>query len=198
MPVNTTVVYCYTVYNNSDATQTTHTLVDSMWGIRFERAPIVLPPGTTHTVTFTATVQTTTTSAATWTAEQGELALVARSAFATKNNRRGSDALRWFYRMHAWLAQLRGEAAVTTIYVSAATDDQDTDGIPDNLETAADLDGDNLPNFLDTDADGDSTPDREEGTEDRDNDGQPDYLDPDTQPPSPTGLHELYLPIIMR
>ncbi|MCB0182666.1 MAG: hypothetical protein KDE31_00295, partial [Caldilineaceae bacterium] len=66
---------------------------------------------------------------------------------------------------------------------------------PDNIEGADDIDGDNVPNFLDLDSDGDNLPDSEEGTADSDGDGLPDYLDP--QPGAPL-TEQIYLPIIVR
>ena len=88
-----------------------------------------------------------------------------------------------------------------TVIISGPNDDQDGDTIPDNLERAGDLDGDNIPNFLDTDADGDNVPDHAEAgadprnPADGDNDGTPDYLDSETQP---TTVHKLYLPLIRK
>ncbi|MCB0189805.1 MAG: hypothetical protein KDE31_36285, partial [Caldilineaceae bacterium] len=77
-------------------------------------------------------------------------------------------------------------------------DDQDSDGIPDNLEAAGDVDGDNIPNYLDSDADGDGILDLLEGVADSDNDGVPDFLDADTQPPVPTGIKQIFLPVVQR
>lgn len=63
-------------------------------------------------------------------------------------------------------------------------DDDDGDGIPNGVEGCEDLDGDSLPNCLDTDSDGDGIPDREECPEqpcrDTDGDGIPDFLDRDS------------------
>jgi hypothetical protein len=99
-------------------------------------------------------------------------------------------------------------SATATVYVSGALDDQDHDGIPDTIESAADFDGDNLPNFVDEDADNDGAPDVEEGTADQDHDGQMDFLDPNNGPPSPTDIdvspqepllaNKLYLPLVAR
>ncbi|MCB0128984.1 MAG: hypothetical protein KDE58_42250, partial [Caldilineaceae bacterium] len=47
-------------------------------------------------------------------------------------------------------------------------------------------------------SDGDGMIDLFEGTVDSDNDGQPDYLDSDTQPPVPTGIEQIFLPLIQR
>lgn len=74
--------------------------------------------------------------------------------------------------------------ATATVTFSAATDDQDNDGIVDQVEGIADPDQDGVPTFLDPDADGDLVMDRAEwGDEpttprDSNNDGLPDYLDP--------------------
>src|SRR5690606_33441239 len=75
--------------------------------------------------------------------------------------------------------------------ISAPDQDQDGDTIPDNIEGAGDVDGDNVPNFLDEDSDGDGIPDAVEvGSDphnpaDRNGDGIPDYLSP---------LERTYLP----
>ena len=82
-----------------------------------------------------------------------------------------------------------------TARVSGPGDDQDNDTIPDNIEGAADVDGDNLPNFLDTDSDGDGLLDIEEvgpdptHPRDSNHDGIPDYLSP---------LWHAYLPRVGR
>ena len=63
--------------------------------------------------------------------------------------------------------------------------DDDDDGVPtavevhDSVDHGEDVDGDELPNWLDVDADGDGLEDGVEGTDDEDGDGVPDYLDPD-------------------
>lgn len=56
----------------------------------------------------------------------------------------------------------------------------------DTIETSEwvnfnDVDGDGIPNYLDTDSDGDGIPDAEEGQEDGDSDGVPNFLDSDDQ-----------------
>ncbi|WP_128758326.1 FKBP-type peptidyl-prolyl cis-trans isomerase [Leeuwenhoekiella aequorea] len=84
------------------------------------------------------------------------------------------------------------------LYRAVADTDDDNDGVPNWKEDingnkflnelADDTDGDNIPDFLDTDDDGDGTLTRDEivinadGTvtyTDSNNDGTPDYLDPD-------------------
>ena len=86
--------------------------------------------------------------------------------------------------------------------------DSDGDGIPDAEEystgdddplggctassticTDNDVDGDGIPNYLDTDSDGDGIPDATEGTGDSDGDGIPNYLD---------RSYVIYLPIVVR
>ena len=62
--------------------------------------------------------------------------------------------------------------------------DDDGDGIPNGVEGCEDLDGDSLPNCLDTDSDGDGIPDSQEcpgqPCRDTDGDGTPDFLDRDS------------------
>ena len=94
-------------------------------------------------------------------------------------------------------------------HISGATDDQDGDTIPDNVEGAGDADGDNIPNFLDADADGDSIPDRQEAgadptnPPDSDGDGIPDFLDPDMPTAlepgeEPVWTNQMFLPLVNR
>jgi hypothetical protein len=92
-----------------------------------------------------------------------------------------------------------------TARISRAADDQDGDAIPDNVERAGDVDGDNLPNFLDTDADGDGIPDRQEAgadpanPPDSDGDGIPDFLDSDVPTvPEPVSTNQMFLPLVNR
>jgi hypothetical protein len=66
--------------------------------------------------------------------------------------------------------------------------DTDKDGVPDEIETVYDLDGDGDPNYLDEDSDGDGFPDAEEVGDsdpctpprDTDKDENPDYFDIDS------------------
>ena len=177
VPVGTTIVYCYTVRNNGSQAVTNHSLVDSHLGQLLTNAAFNLAPGATYSTTFTQTLSVTTTNVATWTAI---------GATAETN-------------LLAPLAITAQKAA--TVRISGPTDDGDSDSIPDNLERAGDIDGDNLPNFLDTDADGDGVGDRAEvgasplQPQDSNNNGIPDYLDATIQT---GGADRLYLPLIYR
>ena len=186
--------------NQTAVTQTIHTLVDSHWGTLLDRVPLVLGPGATHTHTISRTVTVDQSHAATWTAEARPSPVVARSNLYSDKSLilRGNRVIAWLSVIEPWnhTRELLDNTAV--IAVSSDNDDQDSDGIPDNVEMADDFDDDNIPNFLDPDADGDSAPDAEEGTIDRDGDGRPDYLDPDTWPLTPTEVNQIYLPIIVR
>ena len=105
-----------------------------------------------------------------------------------------------------WTATLAGDGAPTTqevvrgqvaatARISGAGDDQDGDFVPDNVEGAGDVDGDNYPNFLDVDSDGDGLSDTGEAgadsthPRDRNGDGIPDYLSP---------LQRMYIPRLRR
>ncbi|MEZ4681352.1 MAG: PKD domain-containing protein [Caldilineaceae bacterium] len=199
VPRDTTVAYCYTVHNQTAVTQTIHTLTDIHWGTLLDHAPLVLGPGEVHAYVISRTVTASTTHVAEWLAEARPLVVAARS---TLLRRTGTTALAhntiWLAATERWFEFAEQGNNTVVVEVSADGDDQDADGIPDNVETAHDFDGDNIPNFLDLDADGDGAADIEEGLVDRDNDGQPDYLDPDSRPLEPTAVNQLYLPIIMR
>jgi hypothetical protein len=58
--------------------------------------------------------------------------------------------------------------------------DSDGDGYADSVETDADTDGDDIPNYLDTDSDNDDLPDSMESFADTDGDGIPNIRDPDS------------------
>ena len=58
--------------------------------------------------------------------------------------------------------------------------DEDGDGISNFQEGSIDLDGDDVPNYLDEDSDGDGIDDADEGIGDPDGDGAPNYLDLDS------------------
>jgi len=193
------------VHNGTGQTPTIHTLTDSQWGLLLDHKVIPLPPGGVYTYIISRTIEVTTTNTATWVATEAAPADLARSGLLTKKN--GGHSLNmvshWPTLWQVETASPLNQNATTTVYVSSDTDDQDHDGIPDNVETATDFDGDNIPNFLDTDSDSDGIPDLTDGVVDRDQDGQPDYLDPtdstnlnpDTEP---SGVMHLYLPIISR
>lgn len=178
VPVNTEIVYCYTVRNIGGTRLNRHTLDDSHLGRLLDDAAYDLAPGATHTFFFTATLTLSTTNVATWTATTAE----------------GVGGL----QVTAGAPQAVNEMSSATVLISAAEDDLDGDTIPDNVEGAGDVDHDNIPNFLDTDSDGDLLLDRDEvGPNpnqplDSDQDGIPDFLQPlDTSSKS-------YLPLISR
>jgi len=199
VPRNTVVTYCYTVRNQTAVTQTLHTLTDSHWGTLLDHAPLVLGPGEVHAHVISRTVTASTSHVAEWMAEARPQVVAARSRLL---RRTGTTALAhntiWLAATERWFEFAEEENNTVVVEVSADGDDQDADGIPDNVETAHDFDGDNIPNFLDLDADGDGMSDADEGTIDRDEDGRPDYLDPDHPPLDPTENNKLYLPIITR
>jgi hypothetical protein len=199
VPRTTVVVYCYTVHNQTAMTQTIHTLTDSYWGLLLDKTPFMLGPGQSYQYVISRTVTAGITNAGSWVAESA-LAMTGRSALrASKASPLRLTTMRtWLTAVNLWRGEADLLANTVIVEVSTDTDDQDGDGIPDNLERAGDMDGDNLPNFLDTDADGDGASDALEGGVDSDNDGRPDYLDPDTQPLHPTGVRQLYLPLIWR
>jgi len=210
VPVHTTVVYCYTVHNNTGQTAAIHTLTDSQWGLLLNRFPLILPSGAIYTYSITRTIDVTTTNTATWTATQAAPTDLARSGLGNKKKSGQSLAKsnRWLLSFFEEIGAPLNRSASATVYISSATDDQDHDGISDNVEGAKDFDGDNIPNFLDTDSDNDGVPDAKEGTLDRDHDGQMDFLDSDTWPddstaldpnvPEPQSPYHVYLPMISR
>ena len=177
VPVGTTIVYCYTVRNNNTQAVTSHSLVDSHLGQLLTNAAFNLAPGATYSTTFTQTLSVTTTNVATWTAivAPAETNLLAPLAITAQK--------------------------AATVRIAGPKDDSDNDTIPDNLERAGDIDGDNIPNFLDTDADGDGVGDQAEvgasplQPQDSNNNGIPDYLDATIQT---GGTDRLYLPLIYR
>ena len=167
-PVNTTIVYCFSVENTGAVDLLLQSLTDSHLGALSLPPNVILAPGQSFFITATATLTQSITNVATLTA------VVASGANAQTAN-----------------ADLTVPPAVTvpsttsaTVRISAAADDQDGDSIPDNVEGAGDVDHDNVPNFLDTDADGDGLPDQQEAGPDPANpldsngDGIPDFLDP--------------------
>lgn len=214
MPINTTVIYCYTVRNHTAYTPTVHTLTDSQWGLLLNQMPLSLLPGEVYSYGISRTIQVTTTNTATWTTGQPPLAVAFRSFFSSKLKSQPETRTILVVakrRVPIWLqteTRAFNRSATATVYVSSPTDDQDGDNIPDNVESANDFDGDNLPNFLDEDADNDGAPDASEGNVDQDEDGQMDYIDPGFFIPDPTviapetgepqGNHRVYLPLVVR
>lgn len=203
VPRDTAVTYCYTVRNQTAVTQTVHTLTDSHWGILLDNVPLTLAPDEMYTHVISRTVQRSTVHSATWIAEARAVVVTARSAqryrvsmLAMEPYPRAPQLL-WLPAANRWSSSADQPKTTIVVDVSSDSDDQDGDGIPDNLELAGDLDGDNVPNFLDLDADGDGTLDAAEGLADSDGDGVPDYLDPDTHTPDAVE-NKLYLPIIIR
>lgn len=176
VPVGTTIVYCYTIHNLGDLPLTSHTLVDSHLGTLLTNHSHTVAAGATFSVTFTQTLTVNTTNIATWTVTSltGQNVTLAPPSATAKR--------------------------AATVIIASATDDSDGDGIPDNLEKAGDLDGDNRPNFLDTDADGDGILDKDEvGSNplqplDSNQNGIPDYL----ENVNSGAQQKLFLPIIKR
>ncbi len=76
------------------------------------------------------------------------------------------------------------EEPVETCMCGPDNQDDDGDGILNGVEGCEDLDGDSLPNCIDSDSDGDGIPDNQECPEqpcrDTDGDGTPDFLDRDS------------------
>jgi hypothetical protein len=80
----TAVTYCYTVENSGDVALNLHDLEDSELGLILEGYAFALEPGASVSLTETATILTTTVSAATWTAyNAGPVDLVQASAATT-------------------------------------------------------------------------------------------------------------------
>jgi uncharacterized repeat protein (TIGR01451 family) len=173
VPVSTTVIYCYTITNTGDEPLTNHSLQDSHLGQVPLNSAFVLQPGQSFTTTVTETLTVSVTNVATWTAEVSQVAIAAP--------------------IDEVVVAASGAATVT---ISSDADDEDSDGIPDNVEGAGDGENDNLPNFADMDSDGDGLSDQSEAGPDplnpvdSDGDGTPDFLeaddptalDPDDQP----------------
>ena len=166
VPISTTVVYCYTIQNVGHQTFTHHSLVDSDLGQILDNAARILPPGDAYSVTVTKTMSVSVTNVATWTATLDDSPPITDAVAA------------------AMVTPTLDSRVVAAIRISHATEDQDADTLPDNTEGAADLDRDNLPNFLDDDSDGDGILDIDEvgpdplNPRDSNGDGIPDYLSP--------------------
>jgi VCBS repeat-containing protein len=181
VPVNTTVIYCYTLHNTGGVTLTRHTLVDSHLGVILADAEHLLAPNATYSTTVTQTLTISTTNIATWTASLAGAVTAAELTLPAHRTTANTAA---------------------TITISAATDDQDGDTIPDNVEGAGDPDSDNLLSFLDDNADGDALPDQQEAganpqqPQDSNGNGTPDFLERTAQP-GPEEF-QLYFPLIAR
>ena len=179
------MVYCFRVENSGTATLLLQTLADSHLGNLPLPADAMVAPGASYLVTATATLTESVTNVATLTA--GVLIDEGARTFGVIVAGKTSASVR----------------------ISAATDDQDGDTIPDNVEGAGDVDGDNIPNFLDLDSDGDGIPDREEAGPDLNNpidsngNGIPDFLDPDVPTAlepgeEPVWTNQMFLPLVNR
>ncbi|MGD1995382.1 MAG: hypothetical protein PVH62_01265 [Anaerolineae bacterium] len=92
------------------------------------------------------------------------------------------------------VAAKSGRVREQTSFLPSSCPDTDGDGIPDAVEGTSDPDGDDIPNYLDTDSDDDGTPDAEEGILDSNGNGIPDYLDPATSAGSTE--FRVYLPLV--
>lgn len=164
VPLGTTVRYCYRVTNRGSYPLTSHQLVDDRLGILLQATAVTLAPGATYSTSITATLSVSTTNVATWTSSFLYTTPVTAATVVSK------------------VLEISATDAVT-VTVAAATADSDGDTIPDNVEGAMDMDSDNLPNFLDTDADNDGISDQEEAgpdplhPRDSNNNGVPDYLE---------------------
>jgi uncharacterized repeat protein (TIGR01451 family) len=173
-PLGTTVSYCYTIQNTGNVVLSVHDLADDQLGVIFGELAFDLAPGANVSNIDLGRPVTAELSATT--TNEATWTAGSPSVSATQ------------------------ATAAATVRISSATDDADGDLIPDNVEGAGDPDGDDIPNFLDTDSDGDGIPDALEAgpdplqPQDTDDDGIPDYLDDEDQVPSP--FQRLYLPII--
>ncbi len=82
-------------------------------------------------------------------------------------------------RLEATTTDVAGNTRTEHVYF-VIPDDFDGDGILNSIESAQDEDNDGISNQLDLDSDNDGIPDSVEGVRDTDGDGSPDYLDLDT------------------
>jgi len=97
-------------------------------------------------------------------------------------DRRSSDPDSYYALVHAvdeseWIIDLPSPSPPPPSPPPTPPPDSDGDAIPDAIESTADTDGDDTPDYLDPDSDGDGIPDATEGTADTDGDGTPNYLD---------------------
>lgn len=179
VPVGTTVRYCYQVENRGNILLSNHTLVDNRLGVLLNDVAIPLAAGAAHAINMTATLSVSTTTVATWTSTFPYTVTLTGGGTASKV-----------------LTISDSDSAIVT--VAGPNDDSDSDTIPDNVEGARDVDGDQLPNFLDTDADNDGIADQvEAGSDPRhpsdgNNNGVPDYLE------AGSTIKRLLLPLIFR
>lgn len=180
-PLGTTVRYCYQVENRGAIALPSHTVVDDQLGVLLNGAAIRLAPGATYSTSITATLSVSTTSVTTWT-----------STFPYTVTLTGGEVVNKQLTVSAL------DSATVTIAGANADSDQDT--IPDNVEGAHDVDGDQLPNFLDTDSDNDGLTDQVEAgpdprqPRDGNNNGIPDYLEAG----SSNTVQRALLPLIFR
>jgi hypothetical protein len=176
VPVGATVRYCYTVKNQGSIALHSHHLVDDRLGVLLNNQTFSIAPGATYSTSITATVSVSTTNVATWT-----------SSFPYTVTLPGGSPQTRILSIN--------DVDQVAVTVAGANADSDGDTIPDNVEGARDVDGDNLPNFLDRDADNDGLTDQAEaGSDPRrpldgNNNGVPDYLEPGRR---------LWLPLIYR
>ena len=176
VPVNSEVVYCYTVQNTGDVALTNHTLNDDRLGNRIDWPGPDTPAGC---ILFTF--------------GDGD----AGDKHYQLCDLDGNDGRRGC--PFPYCARGRGDVSTggqAVVIISAAGDDEDGDTIPDNIEGTGDLDDDNVPNFRDLDSNGDNRTDRDEvgpdplNPPDSNGNGIPDYqwertptgIDPDAQP----------------
>jgi hypothetical protein len=132
VPINTNIVYCYSIRNTGNTTFTMHTLTDDHLGALLVDEEIPLAPGDSVSRTFTATIAFTTTNIATWTASSSNPPDFSAAGQAPADP----------------LVEAETQA---TVFISGPDDDQDSDGIPDNEEGTRDRNGNGIPDFLDPD-----------------------------------------------
>jgi len=195
IPVGSKIERCIQATNTGTLTLTPHTVSDSRLGVLMNQVHFPLAAGETYFFTYTETVNNLVVNAAA--ASQEREADVATAA----------NLIQWLsavvYTPPAGEPPLQNtltlqQSTQATVTVSSANDDQDEDTIPDNIEGAGDIDGDKLPNYLDTDSDGDDLPDQQEvgpnplAPRDSNNNGIPDFLE------YGRGFSELFLPLIRR
>ncbi len=147
VPISTTVVYCYQIENMGGAPLLLGALEDSHLGIVPTPAGLILAPGARFSTTFSALLMVSTTNVATWTATLADGGSVRSGGYGPAAT---ADEI------------VVAAATAATVLISGPDDDQDGDGIRDNLEGAGDVDQDNIPNFLDLDSDGDGFSDSQE------------------------------------